>query len=210
VKLGLAVFVAAVLFASQIILPRVAESRLRSELERTGHVESVQVHAFPALKLLFQRADSVSVRLSSATLGAGDLADELAGTARTHSLDARATTATFGPLKLRDLRLRKDGDALTGFATVTEADLASALPVSLGLHPVSSAGGALVLEADVGPVAVRARLSASDGALMIAPDGLLGGFASVRVFSDPRVRVTAIGARSSPGGFTVVAHARLS
>lgn len=209
-KLGAAVFVAAVLFASQVLLPRVAESRLRDELSRTGTVTSVSVHAFPALKLLFQRADSVRVRMSRARFGSGDLADELASTSRTGSLDARADEVTLGPLVVRDVRLVKKGEALTGSASLTEADLSSALPVSLGLHPVSSEGGALVLEADVGPVAVRARLSASDGALIIAPDGLLGGFASVTVFSDPRVRVTGVGARSSPGGFTVVAHARLS
>lgn len=209
-KLGLAVFIAALLFASQVILPRVAESRLRDELSSTGTVTSVSVHAFPALELLGQKADSVRVRWSRVRIGSGDLADELASTSRAGALDARAELATFGPLKLRDLRLIKKGNALTGSASLTEGDLASALPVSLGLHPVSSSDGALVLEADVGPVAVRARLSASDGALIIAPDGLLGGFASVTVFSDPRVRVTGVGARSSPGGFTVVARARLS
>ena len=69
--------------------------------------------------------------------------------------------------------------------------------------------GALVMEADVGPVAIRARLSASDGALLIAPDGLLGGFASVRVFDDPRVRVVSVGAQPQADGFTVVARAEL-
>ncbi len=207
IALGVA---AVLLVASQLLLPRLAESRLRSELAPLGEVVSVHVSAWPALKLLVERADSVDVRLRSATLGAGDLADQLAGTSRTGSLDARVDTATLGPLTLRDVSLIKEDDSLTGSASLTDADLAAALPVDLGLRPVSSADGALVMEAQVGPVAVRARLSASGGALVIAPDGLLGGFASVRVFDDPRVRVVSVGATSDAAGFTVVARARLS
>jgi hypothetical protein len=210
VKLGAAVFVAALLFASQIVLPQLAESRLRSELAATGTVTSVHVSAFPALKLLFEKADSVRVRMSRARVGAGDIADELDSTRRTHDLDVSVDTFTLGPLQLRDVSLRKHGDALTGEASLTEADLADALPVDLGLRPVSSADGALVMEADVGPVAVRARLSANDGALLIAPDGLFGGFASITVFDDPRVHVLSVGARSRADGFTVVTRARLS
>jgi hypothetical protein len=207
-RLALALLV--LLAASQIALPRVASSRLRSELRATGTVTAVEVHAFPALKLLFERADSVDVRLSSATVGSGDLADQLAGTHRTGSLDASVDRLELGPLSLRDVALHKDGVELEGEASLTRADLAAALPVDLGLRPVSSQDGALVMEADVGPVTVRARLSASDGALLIAPDGLLGGFASVRVFDDPRIQVLSIGARPTADGFTVVTKARLS
>jgi hypothetical protein len=210
VKLGIAVLLAALLFASQLLLPGVAERQLRDELADTGAVTSVSVHAFPALKLLGKKADSVRVRMSQARIGSGDLADELDSTRRTGSLDVRVDRFSLGPLSLRDVRLRKDGDALTGEASLTTADLAAALPVDLGLHPVASEDGALVMEAQVGPVTVRARLSASDGALLIAPDGLLGGLASVTVFDDPRVRVLSVGARSRADGFTVVTKARLS
>jgi hypothetical protein len=210
VKLGAAVFVAAVLFASQVFLPRIAESRVRHELASTGHVTSVHVSAFPALKLLFERADSVTVRMSSASLGTGDIGERLASTRRTHDLDVAVDTFELGPLRLRDVSLHKSGSRLTGEASLTESDLADALPVDLGLRPVSSSDGALVMEADVGPVAVRARLSAADGALLIAPDGLLGGFASVTVFEDHRVRVLSVGARPRADGFTVVTRGRLS
>jgi hypothetical protein len=205
----LALGVAVLLVASQLALPRLAESRLRHELAPVGDVATVHVSAWPALKLLIQRADSVDVRMRSATVGGGDLADRLAGTDRTHSLDARVDELRLGPLVLRDAALVKEGDALRGSASLTQADLQAALPIDLGLHPVASGDGALVMEAHVGPVAVRARLSASDGALLIAPDGLLGGFASVRVFDDPRVRVVSVGAQPRSDGFTVVARAEL-
>lgn len=209
-KLGLAVFVAGLLVLSQVALPPLAERRLRAELRSTGTVTSVDVSAFPALKLLGEKADSVRVRMSRARVGSGDIADQLAGTDRTDSLDASVAVLELGPLEVRDVTLKKDGSSLIGTASLTAADLASALPVDLGLEPVSSSDGALVLRATVGPVTADARLSASDGALLIAPDGLLGGFASLTVFKDERIRVTSVGARGDADRFTVVARARLS
>lgn len=208
--IGAAVLVLALLVLAQVGLPALAERSLRSQLAATGRVVAVEVSAFPAIKLLFHRADDVRVHLANARLGAGDLADRLDETRDTGSLDARVDVLDLGPLKLRDLRLRKEGSRLRGEASVTQADLQAALPVDLGLEPVSSGDGALVMEAAVGPVTVRARLSASDGALLIAPDGLLGGFASVRVFDDPRVEVTGVGAQPRAGGFTLTASGRLA
>jgi DUF2993 family protein len=205
-----AAFVVLVLAASQLALPSLAENRLESELASTGTVSSVEVHAFPALKLLFQRADSVRVRMSSASVGVGDLGDRLDSTRRTGSLDVAIDTLAVGPLQVRDVALHKDGDELEGSASLTRDDLQAALPLDLGLRPVESSDGAIVLEAEVGPVAVRGRLSDSDGALLIAPDGLLGGFASVTVFEDPRVRITGVSAEPRPDGFTVVIDGELS
>ena len=207
---GAAVFVLALLVLAQVGLPVLAERTLRSQLGETGRVVSVQVSAFPAIKLLFHRADAVRVHLADAHLGVGDLADRLDQTRDTGTLDARVDELDLGPLALRDLRLRKQGSRLEGEASVTQADLQAALPVDLGLEPVSSGDGALVMQATVGPVTVRARLSASDGELLIAPDGLLGGFASVSVFEDPRVQVTGVGAQPRAGGFTLTATGRLA
>ncbi len=203
-KLGLAVFVAALLVASQVLLPIVAEKRLRSDLSSTGRVTSVQVSAFPALKLLFEKADSVRVRMSRARIGSGDLGDRLASTRRVGKLDASVDVLSLGPLVVRDVTLRKRGSALTGSASVRSTDLSAALPVDLGLRPVASEGGSLVLQADVGPVSARARLSARDGALVIAPDGLLGGFASLTLFEDRRVAVRSVSATGNADAFTVM------
>lgn len=206
---GAAVLVLALLVLSQVALPVLAEDRLRTELAETGTVTSVHVSAFPALKLLFEKADSVRVRMSSASVGVGDLGDRLASTGRAGEVDFEVAELSLGPLAIRDVSLAKDGDDLVGTASITSADLAAALPVDLGLQPVESADGALVVEAQVGPVAVRGRLSDSDGTLVIAPDGLLGGFASVTVFEDPRVRVDGVTARPYPDGFTIVTNATL-
>lgn len=210
---ALAVLLVAALVVGQIVLPGVAEDRLREDLASSGAVERVHVRAFPALKLLFDRADRVEVRMGEVQAQPRRFADLLASTHATGKLDARAATMRVGPLRVRDLRLGKDEERLEGEAAVTSTDLAAALPPSVGLRPVASENGALVLEATAGilgaGVVVRARLSARDGALVIAPDGLLGGLAALTVFSDPRVRVTSVGARERADGFTLTAAARL-
>lgn len=211
VRVGFGVALLALLFLiGEFALPRLAEDRLRDELRPRGAVERVDVSAFPALKLLFNRADEVTVRMGETQAGPGELADLLASTERAGELDATATLLRMGRLTLRDLHLAKDGDALAGEASVTTEDVAAALPPEVGLRPVASDGGALVLEATAGPISVRARLSASDGALVIAPDGLLGGFAALTLFRDPRVRVTGVGAAARDDGYTLTAEGRLT
>ena len=209
VWLGAAVFVVSLLVLAQVGLPLLAERAVRDELAATGRVTSVEVSAFPAVKLLFEEADSVRVRMSSASVGVGDLGERLASTERVRKLDVSIDVLALGPLEVRDVGLRKDGDALVGEASLTTADLEAALPVDLGLRPVESDDGSLVLEAQLGPVVVRARLSAAAGTLLIAPDGLLGGFASLTLFDDPRVQVSGVRAQPFEGGFTIVANATL-
>jgi hypothetical protein len=211
---ALALLPALLFLASELALPGIAERRLRDDLRERGTVDRVSVSAFPALKVLFGRADRVVVRMGEARAGEGQLADLLARTRKAGKLDASAATLKVGPLVVRDARLRKRARRLTGGATVTEADLTAALPVAVGLKPVESADGQLVMEASTSvlgqPVTVRARLSAREGALIIAPEGLLAGFATLTVFKDPRIRVGGVGARPQPGGFTVSADATLA
>lgn len=203
--IALAVLVVA-LVASQLLLPPLAERDLREELAATGAVRDVEVEAFPALTLLGDRADVVRVRVGAARSGTGELGDLLASTKRTERLDARADSLALGPLALRDLRLTKAGARLEGRALLVDA----ALPAALGFRPVPSDDGSLLLEGTGGLLGgVRARLSARDGALVVAPDGLLGGLASLTVFEDPRIEMTAVGARPAAGGYALTATGRL-
>jgi hypothetical protein len=213
-RVALGVLAGAGVVATQLLLPRIAARRLAEDLRRSGDVDLVRVRAMPALKLLFDRADSVEIRMTEARAGTGRLADLLDEARGTERLDARAARARVGPLLARDLRLSKRGDDLRAEAAVSDADLAAALPPGTGLRPVEAGGGELVLEASAGVLgfraAVRARLSARDGALVIAPDGLLGAIGSLTLFADPRVQVTGVDARRAGAGFVLAAHARLS
>jgi hypothetical protein len=205
--------VVALLVVAQLVLPGVGESRLRDRLGRDGKVTHLEVHAFPAVKLLWHRADRVVVRMRGASAGTGRLADLLASTRDAGEVDARADEMKVSLLRLRDARLRKRGDRLEGRATVTTADLNSALPPGFTLRPVAAGGGALVFEgtANVLGATIRARavVAARDGKLLVAPDVPFGGLAALTVFSDPRVEVQGVGAYSTPDGFTLTANARL-
>ena len=204
------------LIGAQLVLPRIAARRVARELRRGGNVEvvRVRVRAVPATKLLLGRADAVEVRMAEARAGIGQLADLLEHARRVARVDAHAARVRLGPLLMRDLRLSKDGDAVRAEAAITEADLATFLPPGTGLRPVEAGGGELLFEASAGLLGfragVRARLSARDGALVIAPDGALGALGSMTLFADPRVHVTGVHARRAGRGFVLAAHGRLA
>jgi hypothetical protein len=215
-NLLIAAFVLAALLAgSQIVLPPLAERRIADDLAGAGDVESVSVHAFPALKLLFDKADRVEIRMGDVRLGPSALVAMLSGTREVGELDARAASLRLGPLVVRDASVSKRGGELAGRALLEPGALAAALPPQVGFRPVGSEDGSLLLEATAGlfglSATVRARLSARDGALVIAPEGgLLAGLATLTVFRDSRVDVTAIGARETPEGYRLKAGARLN
>jgi hypothetical protein len=199
---------------AQLALPAIAEHRLRDRLARTGKVERVEIHAFPALKLLWDRADDVTVRMRSARPGPGRLADLLAQTADTHDLDARVARLRVLTLQVRDVQLRKRGSRLTGMASVTGAALRAALPPQLDVRPIAVVGGAIVFQgtADVlgRRLSAQAQLYARDGRVVLAPNIPFGGLLSLTVFSDRRVEVERLAAGPGPGGgFTFTATARV-
>lgn len=204
-----------VLAGSQVVLPRLAERRLKGDLADIGEVREVRVSAFPALKLLAERADRVEVVLGPTQAGTGDIGDLVDRARDTDELDARVASMRLGRLALRDLRLRKRGDALEGEAGLTLDALRAAVPPGIGFKPVDEGDGQLVLEATAGLLGinakVRARLSARDGALVVAPEGIpFGGLATLTVFSDPRIAVTEVGARRTADGYALTARGRLN
>jgi len=209
--LGLIGLAVAALVGGQLALPRVAERRISSDLAESGRVKRVEVEAVPAIKLLFKRADRVEVEMAEVRArNTGRLVQLLRSTRGTDELDASAELITLGPLRLHAAVLRKHDDLLTGEATVSEAELAAALPSQMRLRPVEDSSGELVLEGAIGPISARARLTARDGALVVAPEGLLGGLGSLTVFKDGRVKVVAVGSTSGPDGFTVNAAGKLA
>jgi DUF2993 family protein len=213
-RVGVAVAVLLlILLASQLLLPRLAENRLRGRLEKNGVVEKVDVHAFPALKLLGGKADRATIRMRDGHAGPGRLADLLAGTQDTEKLDATVDGARILNLRLKALRLRKRGRDFTGTATVTDADLRAALPGGFDVHPVASGDGVLVFQGTASLLgrsfSGEAVVAARNGKVLLAPNVPFGGFLSLTIFQDPRIEVLDVGARQRPDGFTLTARARL-
>jgi hypothetical protein len=198
---------------AQLVLPGIAANRIRSQLDRYGDVRSVSVSAFPAVQLLWHRADSVSVDLASFRSDGTQLSGRLAQLHDVGSVHASAASATVGSLTVRHPLLVKHGSSLVASARITDADLRRALPIVRSVTPVASSAGQLTVRgtADVfgQAVAVDFTVRASDGALVVSPDVPFGGLATVTVFSDPDVRVTHVSASPVAGGFVVRATALL-
>src|SRR3982074_1955002 len=199
---------------AQLLLPGIAADRLRDRLAHDGRVESVSVSAFPAIKLLWGRADRATVRMANVRAGVGRLGSAIWRAVDTGRVDASARELDVLTLRLRDAQLRKRGNRLMGEATGTDADLPAALPPGFAVRPVASANGQLVLRGTAtffgATISANAVLLAQDGQLKIAPDVPFGAFATLTAFSDPHVHVDVVDARAVPGGFRLTASGRLS
>lgn len=207
------------LLAAQLLLPGVAEDRLGSDLERQGADVTVSVSAFPAVKLLLGRADDVTVEVANLRPDeSGDdgdsLADLIAQTSRTKRLDVHVNVLEDRLLRMQDVRLTKDGDALTAVVALRKADVDAALPAELRLTDRTVPNGLAVAgSTDVFGAQIEAEADIyadDDGSLVLEPsDDLLGGLVSVPIFEDDRVAVDAISARTSGDGYVVTARGHL-
>jgi pSer/pThr/pTyr-binding forkhead associated (FHA) protein len=218
VVLGL-LAVAAILLVgvAQLVLPGVAEQRVRSDLSRYGPVRRVHIESSPAIKLLWHRADRVEVAMDSYRSepgGHGSLADFLSRTRDTGKLDVSVGTLQTQLLTLHDVQLRKEGDALVGRARLTQRELSAALPSFLDLHPLSTSEAGIVAQASASVfghrIAARIRVLADGGRVLVRPEGFpLGSLASITVFNDPRVYVESLGAELHGQNYLLTARARL-
>ena len=213
IALGVAGAVLLILVVAQLVLPGIAEQRLRDQLSRSGTVLEVTVSAFPAIQLLWHHADSVVVRLGRYRAAASGIGSSLNGAGNVGKLDVSVQELDSGALTLRDAVLKKRGSVLTGSATIMESDLRAAVPFLDNVEPVASTGGQLVLRGTASlfglTASVNAVAAARDGALVVAPDVPFGGLATITLFNDPHVRVQSVSAATVPGGFQLMAVANV-
>jgi hypothetical protein len=205
--------VVVVLGVAQLVLPGIAAQRVRDQLARSGQVLDVEVDAFPAIELLWHHADKVVVRLGRYQIPPTQLGAKLGQSDDVGTLQASAQVLDAGLLTFHDATLVKRGNQLSAAASLTEADLRSALPILSSVTPVASGDGRLTLRGTatlLGVTAsVDATVSAQNGNLVVVPDVPFGGFATVTVFSDPHVRVQSVGASATSAGFSVRGTATL-
>jgi hypothetical protein len=211
--------IVAVLVVAQIALPPLAERRLTSDLERHGSGVRAHVSAFPAITLLWHRADRVTVTVAGyrpGPPGSGtSLADELAGTKDTGELDVRIGALDDRLLRMHDIRLRKRGDVLTAQVRLRRSDVDAALPPQLHVTGQAGSGRQISVAGETTAfgrrIAARARIRVdSRGRLVLEPGPFpLGALVSIPLFADDRVAVDAIDARPAPGGFLVTARGHL-
>jgi len=205
--------VLAVLIVAQLALPGIAASRLRDQLAHSGTVLSVQVSAFPAIKLLWHHADKVVIRMGRYQSGASDLGNRLSDAAGVGTIDASVQELDSGALTLRNATLHKRGSELVGAATIIQSDLRADVPFLQHVQPVASSGGQLILRGTASllglTASVDAVVAARNGTLVVAPDVPFGGIATITLFDNPHVHVQSVSASTVPGGFQLDAQAKL-
>jgi pSer/pThr/pTyr-binding forkhead associated (FHA) protein len=214
---GLALAAALVFGVGQLVLPGVAEQRLRSQLSRYGPVRVAKLESAPALKLLWHKADSVQVAMDSYRSepgGHGSLADFLSRTRDTGKLDVSVGTLRAQLVTLHQVRLHKEGDLLVGEALLTQRELSAALPSFIDLRPVSASANGIVVKVGATVlgrhVAERLGVVAQAGKVVVRPEGLpFGSLATITVFNDPRVYVESLGAELNGAQYRLTVRARL-
>jgi hypothetical protein len=212
--LAAAVLALALLGVAQLVLPGIAAQRLRDRLAQSGTVLGVEVHAFPAIELLWHQADRVVVRLGQYRSSSSRLGSRLDEAGNVGTLDASAAVLTAGLLTVRDASLHKSGSELSAAARVTESDLRHAVAFLDGVTPVASGGGQLTLRGTATllgvTVSADATVGAQNGRLLVQPNVPFGPLATVTLFSDPHVQVLGVSAGGiGPDGFSVSARGRL-
>jgi hypothetical protein len=196
--------------AAELLLPSLAERRLRGSLGANGSGIRVSIRAQPALKLLTGRADVVDIHIHQLTAGQGGSGSLLARTGRVAHLDATVDQLHIHGLVLQDVALHEDHGRLTAHASVTRRAIRAALPSAVRLDPGKAAGGigfTATVHAFGRSAATKLVVRVRDGRLSLAPDSIIGGLVQVAIFSDPRVIVEAIAVHGTdPVTFSARGH----
>jgi LmeA-like phospholipid-binding len=187
-----------VLAVAQVLLPRVAAGRISSRVGRYGTVQSVSVKAWPAIKLLWGSAESVSVKAKRVALSPAQVAKLVSEAKGATNMDVSADSVQLGSLALTDASLHKRGSELTAAAHTSEADIRAALPAGFGVRLLRSERGQVEVRASgalfgVG-ASVNAIAGASQGNLVAHPLGFLIEGVRLTLFSDPHISVQGVGA----------------
>jgi hypothetical protein len=189
---------------AQIFLPKLAAGRISSRLGKYGEVKSVHVSAWPAIKLLWGDADTVTVRARSLQVSTGQTGKLLWDARGLDKLDLTAPSTREGPLPLHDVSFHKRGRKMRAQASVTSADIKAALPAGFDVQLLGSENGQVHVRASGGLFGVGASVDAvaqaSDGKLVVQPRGFLVEALRLTLFSDPHVYVEGVSASATGGG----------
>jgi hypothetical protein len=207
----------ALLLLSQALLPRLAEREVRGALGPQARGVHVAIAATPAVKLLWHRADRVTItvdRLQPRASGGGSTGEILAGLNVARKLDLRIGDLQAHGVHLRGVNVHKDGPTVAAHADVDLRVLQGLLPRGLRVEPLSAPNGEIRLDGRLtvlgSRVHARGALLADRGRIVVRPEGLpFGSLVSVPLFSDDRLAVDGVGARESDDGVVLSARGHL-
>ncbi len=206
IALGVVGGVVVVLGLAQLLLPRLAAQRVRSQIERFGVVHSASVSAFPAIELLWGDAQSVTVSAAHLDMTPAQANELLWKSRGAQRVDVHAESMRVGSFTLRDASWRKRGDQLTMGGQLTEAELRSSLPGSTGFALLGSNSDGVSMRVSGSlfglTTSVEVQLSAVEGKLVAQPEGVpFAGLVKVTLLSAPHMYVQSFGlAEASSAG----------
>jgi hypothetical protein len=200
-----------VLVVAQLVLPPIAASDIRGRLGDGAEVTSIKVSAFPAIELLWGQVDSLDLVMERYDATPDELFGQIKQSGEVGTLKVSIKTLNIGVLTLHDVHVHKSDGHLRFGARVYTSDLQRALPIIQSITPVASSNGDLALRGTASVlgarVSVTATVAAQDGKVVVAPQGLLGGFATLTVFDDPHLRVQRVSGHAVLGGLEISAEA---
>lgn len=205
IALGLAGGVVVVLGLAQLVLPRLAAQRVRSQIGRYGAVRSTSVSAFPAIELLWGDAQSATVSAGSLNMTPAQANELLWKSRGVQRVNMHAESMRVGSFTLHDASWRKRGDRLTMSGQLSEADLRSSLPGSTGFALVGSNASGVSMRVSGSlfglTASVDVQLSAMEGKLIAQPEGVsFAGLVKVTLLSAPHMYVQSFGLTEAPSG----------
>jgi LmeA-like phospholipid-binding len=214
IALGVLVAIVLVLVLAQLLLPGIAAERVRARVGKYGTVESVSVKAWPAVKLLWGSADSVTVRAKSLRMSPQQTVKLLGEARGVKRMSLTAESVKEGPLQLQEASFQKHGDALRGQAKATRADVGKALGEGIEVRLKSSHDGQVQVSASGGLFGVQTSIDAvaraQEGKLVVHPLGFLLEGLKLTLIDNPRVYVEGVSASAVAGPSGEVTGYRLS
>jgi hypothetical protein len=206
IALAIGALLALAVVLAQVFLPALAAKRVRDRVARYGTVKSVHVTAWPALELLWGKADSITVRAAALSVTPAQIALLLSEAHKVRDMTVSADTTSMRVaglargLTLSNVQMEKHGVSMQASATLTQRQLNEALPNGFHVEPVASGSGQVEVKASGGLFGVQASIDALvkplEGRLVAQPQGFpFAGFGTVTLFSDPRLEVQSVGVR---------------
>jgi LmeA-like phospholipid-binding len=221
IALGVLALLVILLVGSQLLLPGVAEQRVRERVGRYGSVRSVHVSALPAIEMLWGKVDSMDVNTGRLRIALDQMTNMVWSARHVDELNLSSTgvdltggSLTSSGLLLRNVSFHKHGASLSGAGTLSESDLRAALPEGFAVQPVASGNGEIQVKASVPIFGVESSIegivSAQAGKLVVQPTDIpFANLATLTLFSDPRISVQGVSATQRSGGYDLQIDARL-
>lgn len=197
------------LVIAQFALPAIAVKLVRDRAGKYGEIKSASVSAFPAIELLWGKADSATMRAGHISVTQAQLMEltkQLWQARGVEKADVSADTATVHlnglahGLTATGLHAVKQGPRIQGSATVTQQALDEAMPGGFRVQPIASEDGQVEVKASGGLFGVNASIGAvikpQEGRLVAEPQGIpFAALGSVTLISDQHVYVESVALR---------------